>query len=63
MLSRYPIYIFMLLLLFVFAENAFTQPPPPLLPGAPQQAPIDGGLALLAAAGGAFAWRKLRKSP
>jgi hypothetical protein len=33
---------------------------PPGLPGAPDQAPF-GGLALLAAAGGAYAWRKLRK--
>lgn len=35
-------------------------PPPPALPGMPDQAPIDGGLALLAAAGGAYAWKKLR---
>lgn len=34
--------------------------PPPALPTAPNQAPIDGGLAMLAAAGGAYAWRKLR---
>jgi hypothetical protein len=34
--------------------------PPPALPSAPNQAPIDGGLAMLAAAGGAYAWRKLR---
>ncbi len=40
---------------------AQTPPPPPALPGAPTQAPIDGGLALLAAAGGAYAWKKLRK--
>ncbi len=33
---------------------------PPMLPNAPTQAPIDGGLALLAAAGGAYAWKKLR---
>ena len=32
----------------------------PGLPGAPSQAPIDGGLGLLAAAGGAYAWKKLR---
>jgi hypothetical protein len=35
-------------------------PPPPALPGMPDAAPIDGGLSLLAAAGGAYAWRKLR---
>jgi hypothetical protein len=34
---------------------------PPGLPDAPSQAPIDGGLGLLAATGGAYAWKKLRK--
>lgn len=34
---------------------------PPSLPGNPDQAPIDGGLGLLMAAGGAYAWKKLRK--
>ncbi|MEX0609571.1 MAG: hypothetical protein WD016_12875 [Balneolaceae bacterium] len=33
---------------------------PPGLPGSPSQAPIDGGLGLLAAAGGAYALKKLR---
>jgi hypothetical protein len=37
------------------------QVPPPHLPNAPEQAPIDGGLAALAAAGGAYAWKRLRK--
>ena len=32
----------------------------PGLPSAPSQAPIDGGLGLLAAAGGAYALKKLR---
>ncbi len=32
----------------------------PTLPSAPDQAPIDGGLTLLAAAGGAYAIKKLR---
>jgi hypothetical protein len=32
----------------------------PGLPSTPDQAPIDGGLGLLAAAGGAFAVKKLR---
>ncbi len=35
-------------------------PPPPIIPSAPAQAPIDGGLGLLAAAGGAYAIKKLR---
>ena len=32
----------------------------PGLPSTPDQAPIDGGLALLATAGGAYAYKKLR---
>lgn len=32
----------------------------PGLPGDPAQAPIDGGLGLLAAAGGAYAYKKLK---
>ena len=35
-------------------------PPPPMLPLSPDQAPIDGGLGLLAAAGGGYALKKLR---
>ena len=37
---------------------AFAQPG---LPTAPDQAPIDGGLSILAIAGGAYAVSKLRK--
>jgi hypothetical protein len=36
---------------------------PPGLPDAPSQAPIDGGLGLLAAGGAAYAWKKLRRKP
>ena len=32
----------------------------PSLPSNPGQAPIDGGLGLLAAAGGAYAYKKLK---
>lgn len=32
----------------------------PTLPTGPNQAPIDGGLSLVAAAGGAYAWKKLK---
>ena len=32
----------------------------PSLPSNPDQAPIDGGLGLLAAAGGAYAYKKLK---
>jgi hypothetical protein len=34
----------------------------PGLPSAPSQAPIDGGLGLLAVAGGAYAWKKLKEN-
>lgn len=36
---------------------------PPQLPGAPQQTPIGSGLALLLAAGGAYAVKKLKQNP
>ncbi len=45
-------------ILFIITSIAFAQPG---LPSAPSQAPIDGGLGLLAAAGGAYALKKLRK--
>ena len=35
---------------------------PPGMPGAPDQAPIDGGLGLLLAGGSAYALKKLRKN-
>lgn len=51
------------ILVTLLPEVALAQtPPPPALPGMPDQAPIDGGLGLLAAAGGAYAWRKLRNN-
>lgn len=43
----------------LFAEPAHAQTPPPP-PMKPQQMPIDGGLGLLAAAGGAYALKKLK---
>ena len=51
--------VFIGILMFVVPEAIAQTPPPPALPGMPDQAPL-GGLALLAAAGGAYAWRKLR---
>lgn len=36
------------------------QIPPPALPDGPSQAPIDGGLSILAVAGGAYALKKMR---
>lgn len=44
-----------------FPELVLAQtPPPPDLPAKPTQNPIDGGLVLLAAAGGGYAIKKLR---
>ena len=50
--------LLVVVLLVVFTDPVFSQPPPP--PNKPTQAPIDGGLGLLAAAGGAYAIKKLR---
>ena len=57
-----PLYITLLtiVILLVTASFLVAQPPPPLLPSDPSQAPIDGGLSLLAAAGGAYAYKKFR---
>ena len=44
-------------IILVATAVAFAQPG---LPSAPSQAPIDGGLGLLAAAGGVYVIRKLR---
>jgi len=59
--ARIWFFVGMVLVLLVITTTGMAQtPPPPALPGMPNQAPIDGGLGLLAAAGGAYAWRKLR---
>jgi hypothetical protein len=44
------------------AHDLIAQPPPPALPQDVTQAPIDGGLALLALSGGAYALKKIRGS-
>lgn len=46
------IFVLTVLPLLLFAQ--------PGLPSDPQQTPIDGGLGILAAAGGAYALKKLR---
>lgn len=43
--------------LFVMPDSVFAQPG---LPSDPEQTPIDGGLGILAALGGAYAIKKLR---
>lgn len=49
--------LFSIVIILTLTTLVFAQPG---LPGAPDQAPIDGGLGLLAAAGGTYAWKKLR---
>ena len=44
-------------IVILVTELAFSQP---VLPSEPAQAPIDGGLGLLAVAGGAYAFKKLK---
>lgn len=44
----------------VGAHDLIAQPPPPALPSDVTQAPIDGGLSLLALGGSALAIKKLR---
>jgi hypothetical protein len=57
---KYAIFFTLLLFVaFILPELAFSQVPPPP-PSAPTQTPIDGGLTILAAAGGAYALNKLR---
>lgn len=51
----------LVVLMLIVTTAAIAQPPPPALPGMPDQAPL-GGLGLLAAAGGAYAWKKLRNT-
>ena len=46
-----------IMLLAIGADEVKSQPS---LPTNPNQAPIDGGLGLLAAAGGAYAYKKLK---
>jgi hypothetical protein len=50
-------FLFTLALLTLAAVTLYAQP---TLPSAPSQAPIDGGLSLVALAGGAYAYRKLK---
>jgi preprotein translocase subunit SecG len=51
------ILLFALIIALITTTIVLAQPG---LPSGPAQAPIDGGLGLLAAAGGAYALKKLR---
>jgi hypothetical protein len=50
--------LLILTIILIASTIIFAQPPG--LPDGPAPAPIDGGLGLLAAAGGAYAYKKLR---
>ncbi|MFV1883807.1 MAG: PID-CTERM protein-sorting domain-containing protein [Balneola sp.] len=52
--------LFLLITLAIIVITTVVVSAQPGLPSAPSQAPIDGGLGLLAAAGGAYAIKKLR---
>lgn len=62
-MKRFLLFITLLVALIVVVillpELATAQSPPPL-PSKPTQNPVDGGLAILAAAGGAYAINRLR---
>lgn len=51
----------LILLFFLVTIPTFMMAQPPGLPGDPDQAPIDGGLGILAALGGTYAIKKLRE--
>lgn len=55
-----PTLILLLALTIILIGTTFLLAQPPGLPATPDQAPIDGGLGLLAAAGGSYALKKLR---
>lgn len=59
---KYLIYGLLLLMGLLLCTPELLWADPPVFPGNPDQVPVDGGLGLLAAAGGAYAWRKLRKN-
>ena len=59
---KYLIYGLLLLMALLLGTPELLWADPPVFPDNPDQVPVDGGLGLLAAAGGAYAWRKLRKN-
>lgn len=54
-----PTILILLAILIVLVASTVIHAQPEILSN-PDQAPIDGGLGLLAAAGGTYAWKKLR---
>jgi hypothetical protein len=50
----------LLLVIVLFGANDLIAQPPPMLPDVLDQAPIDGGLSLIALVGGAYAFKKLK---
>lgn len=58
---KYAIVFAVLIVLAVLMPELLSAQPPSF-PTPPPQAPIDGGLTILAAAGGAYAINKLRKN-
>lgn len=58
MIRIFTLIIVVALLIIALPDLAATQPPG--LPSDPSQAPIDGGLGILAALGGTYAIKKLR---
>jgi hypothetical protein len=61
MIMRVFYIVLMSAIIVILGVDLLSAQPLPALPTAPNQAPIDGGLGLLAAAGGAYAWRQLRR--
>jgi hypothetical protein len=49
-------------IILIQTDSVYAQgiPGPPIFPSDPDPVPVDGGLGLLAAAGGAYAVKKLR---
>jgi hypothetical protein len=52
------IILFAIIIVLIATTVLFAQPG---LPENPSQAPIDGGLGLLALGGGAYAWKKIKE--
>ncbi len=61
MRSIHIFFLFFAMLCIGPATGSSAQVPPPVLPDAPSQAPIDGGLGLLAVGGGVYAWKRLKR--